>query len=414
MTTTSSSNSGQLAQRVRTVATISAASALAAVVAFVVSILSARVLGPAGRGEVATVLQFAYIVAPFVGFGADRLLLRRDDYDHGLIPSGFAMTVVALIACAIAGVVYGPWTAMAGVVALVTVSFSMVRAMAISRHRVSFFVVVFIGFQGSVLLISAALYFAGVEDWRWWAAAYIFPALPLAIWSLAKSRKHTDSRVGGVVETARTNAPFIASGLGPLTTTRLGRVLLPALASPASLGLFVVVATATEPLYWIAQSVADQRTSDQRGRELTPSRVLRHLGIVTAAYGALGALGGVALYFLIVPVFGHEFEPARELVLPLTIAAVVLGCYRHLCGEILGSDNPRRIGRVELISAVIAVICYPIGILLGDALGLAWTSAVVYFAAAVVAAVALMRPTGGQKNPSTTTEELPVDVIEEA
>ena len=79
MTTTSSSNSGQLAQRVRTVATISAASALAAVVAFVVSILSARVLGPAGRGEVATVLQFAYIVAPFVGFGADRLLLRRDD-----------------------------------------------------------------------------------------------------------------------------------------------------------------------------------------------------------------------------------------------------------------------------------------------------------------------------------------------
>ena len=142
--------------------------------------------------------------------------------------------------------------------------------------------------------------------------------------------------------------------------------------------------------------------------------MLRHLGIVTAAYGALGALGGVALYFLIVPVFGHEFEPARELVLPLTIAAVVLGCYRHLCGEILGSDNPRRIGRVELISAVIAVICYPIGILLGDALGLAWTSAIVYFAAAVVAAVALMRPTGGQKNPSTTTEELPVDVIEEA
>ena len=79
MTTTSSSNSGQLAQRVRTVATISAASALAAVVAFVVSILSARVLGPAGRGEVATVLQFAYSVAPFVGFGADRLMLRRDE-----------------------------------------------------------------------------------------------------------------------------------------------------------------------------------------------------------------------------------------------------------------------------------------------------------------------------------------------
>ena len=86
----------------------------------------------------------------------------------------------------------------------------------------------------------------------------------------------------------------------------------------------------------------------------------------------------------------------------------------HLCGEILGSGNPRRIGRVELISAVIAVVCYPIGILLGDALGLAWTSAIVYFAAAVVAAVALMQPSGGQKNPPTTNEELPADVIEEA
>ena len=115
----------------------------------------------------------------------------------------------------------------------------------------------------------------------------------------------------------------------------------------------------------------------------------------------------MALYFLIVPVFGHEFEPARELVLPLTIAAVVLGCYRHLCGEILGSDNPRRIGRVELISAVIAVICYPIGILLGDALGLAWTSAVVYFAAAVVAAVALMQPSRARKIHQPPTKNFP-------
>lgn len=428
MSKTSSSRSGQsgqLARRIGTIATISAASALAAVVAFVVSILSARVLGPTGRGEVATVLQFAYIVAPFVGFGADRLLLRRDDHNYGYIPSGIAMTTVALVACVIAAVVYGPWTAMAGIVALVTVSFSMVRAMAISRGRISFFVAVFIGFQGSVLLISTALYFLRVEDWRWWAGAYIFPALPLAVWSLAKSRMHTDAKVGGIVETARTNAPFIASGLGPLATTRLGRVLLPALASPASLGLFVVVATATEPLYWVAQSVADQRTSEERGRELTAARVLRHLGVVTFAYSLLGAIGGVVLYYLIEPVFGQEFEPAKELVLPLTIAAVILGCYRHLCGEILGSDYPRRIGGVELASAVIAVICYPIGIVLGDALGLAWTSAVVYFAAAVVAAVVLLRPSNKPSgktaatanttsNESTTTEQLPVTPVEEA
>lgn len=421
ISSTSSGKSGQMKRRIGTIATISAASALAAVAAFVVSILSARVLGPTGRGEVATVLQFAYIVAPFVGFGADRLLLRRDDHNYGYIPSGIAMTIVALVACLIAGVVYGPWTAMAGIVALVTVSFSMVRAMAISRGRISFFVAVFGGFQGSVLLISTALYFLGVEDWRWWAGAYIFPALPLAAWSLAKSRVHTDAKVGGIAETARANAPFIASGLGPLATTRLGRVLLPALASPASLGLFVVVATATEPLYWVAQSVADQRTSEERGRELTASRILRHLAVVTLAYSVLGAVGGVILYFLIEPIFGQEFEPAKELVLPLTIAAVILGCYRHLCGEILGSDNPRRIGGVELASAVIAVICYPIGILLGDALGLAWTSAVVYLAAAIVAAIVLFRPSnnaaateGSKSNESTTTEQLPVSPVEEA
>lgn len=130
-----------------------------------------------------------------------------------------------------------------------------------------------------------------------------------------------------MVETARTNAPSVVSGLGPLTITRLGHVLLPTLASPASLDLLVAIVTAVEPLYWIARSVANQRTSDQRGRELTPSHVLRHLDTVTTAYGTLGALGGMAFYFLIVLVFSHESGPARELVLPLITAIVVLGCY---------------------------------------------------------------------------------------
>lgn len=386
--------SSQVGRRIRTVATISAASALAAVVAFVVSILSARVLGPSGRGEVATVLQFAYVVAPFVGFGADRLLLRRDDRAHGLVPSVSAMVLVAALAALVAGLVYGPWLALTGVVALVTVSFAIVRAVAISRGRIAFFVAFFAAFQGSVLLISLALYFLGVSDWRAWAAAYIFPALPLAAWALAKARALTDARAGGVIETARTNAPFIASGLGTLAATRLDRVLLPALASPASLGLYIVVATATEPLYWVAQSVADQRTSETSGQgrtQVSSASVGKRLAVTAAAYALLGGIGGAVLYVLIVPVFGSEFAPARELVAPLAVAAVLLGCYRHLCGEILGSANPRRIGVVELAAVVIAVVCYPIGILLADALGAAWASAVVYLLAGLVAAGVLLR-----------------------
>lgn len=388
-------------RRVSTIATISAASALAAIVAFIVSILSARVLGPTGRGEVATVLQCAYLAAPLVGFGADRLLLRRDSKGHGFIPSTWAMLLVAALVAAVVALVYGPWQAMAAAVALVTVSFAFARATAISQGTIGFFVYLFAAFQGSVLIISAGLWLANVTDWRWWAAAYLFPALPLALWALSHTRRTTGVPAAGIATVARHNAPFMFSSLGALATTRLDRVLLPVLASPAALGLYIVVATATEPLYWVAQSIADQRTSDASRATAASKSVWVRLGVVAAIYAALGGIGGWLLYLLIVPIFGPDFAPAQQLVAPLALAAVALGCYRYLCGEILGGTRPRLLGRVEAIAAVIAVVCYPVGIIWGAALGAAWASVVVYLAAGLVAVVALRR---AEKTPPVSTQ----------
>src|SRR5688500_12078300 len=59
------------------VAASSSTALAAAVVAFIVNILIARLLGPGPRGEVALVLQGAYVIAPLLALGVDRQALRE-------------------------------------------------------------------------------------------------------------------------------------------------------------------------------------------------------------------------------------------------------------------------------------------------------------------------------------------------
>lgn len=375
------SEGGRRSSAAGRVLTIAGASIVAAGVAFIVNIISARALGPEYRGHVATVLQLAYLIAPLAGYGADRALLRRRDghqQETYVLPGMTAILGMAVLAALVVWPIYGAWTMLAAPVALVTVLFSYHRSLAIESRVIRGFLLSFLAYQASILVGSVVLWFLEVAEWQWWAGIYILPGIFLASYGLYRVRKESPLPLAGGLTAIRRNGPLLAASLAKLITTRLNRVILPVIAGANSLGLFIVVATATEPIYWLAQSLADHQTSTESGRNQGRGALVRVLLKGAAVFIPLAVVGGGVLYVLLVPLFGEEYAPALELVLPLTIASVVLAAYRQLSGLLLASTAPNRVGVTESIAAVTAVIVYPVSIYLWGAAGAAWGSIAVY------------------------------------
>lgn len=363
------------------VLTIAGSSIVAAGVAFVVNIISARALGPEYRGHVATVLQLAYLVAPLAGYGADRALLRRTEPDETqsyVLPTTASVIGMGVIAAVVIWPIYGPWAMLAVPTALITLAFSFHRSVAIQSGAIRGYLTAFLFYQASILIGSLALLFLDVRGWQWWAAAYIIPGVVPAFYALRRVLRSTDLRRGGAVQALHRNAALLGASMSRLITTRLNRVILPVIAGTNSLGLFIVVATATEPLYWLAQSLADHQTSIESGRNHSLRSLLTVLAKGALLFALLAAVGGVALYLLLVPLFGQDYAPALNLVLPLTLASVVLASYRQVSGLLLASSTPDSVGVVEGSAAITAVIGYPVAIYLWGAQGAAWGSIAVY------------------------------------
>ena len=168
---------------------------------------------------------------------------------------------------------------------------------------------------------------------------------------------------------------------------------------PRGFGLYIVVATATEPLYWVAQSIADQRTSDASRATVASKSVWVRLGVVAAIYAALGGIGGWLLYLLIVPIFGPILPPRSSWwpvgarcggagVLPLPVRRDS----RRYASAAAGSGRGHRCCHCGGV--------LPGGHYLGCGPGAAWASVVVYLAAGLVAVVALRR---AEKTPPVST-----------
>lgn len=381
------------------VLSIAGASMLAAGVSFVVNIISARTLGPEFRGHVATVLQLSYIAAPLIGFGAEWALLRSKEAGQRaayVLPSLGSMMLMTILVGLVVWPIYGTWVMLAAPAALVTVLFAWFRARAINSTKIRRYLLCFLLYQVSILSGSLALWGLNIGTWQWWAGVYIVPGLLLAMYGLREVRRTTALAVAGPFASIHTNWSLLVAGVSKLLSSRLNRILLPVIAGAESLGLFIVVATATEPLYWLAQSLADNQTSRSTGSIYRSTAVVRLIRS-TVLFVPLGVVGGVALYFLIVPVFGSEYAPAKDFVLPLTLATIALAVFRIVCGLVLASSRPHRLGTVEGLAAVSAVVLYPFAIYFWAAEGAAWSSIVVYLVG-LIAGVAFLPPAPGGRH----------------
>lgn len=357
-----------------TASALTFAAGVAAGVAFLVNLLAARTLGPSLRGEVAFVLQLSYFLAPILLLGADKAIIRRNSDDRrseGLFVPGPPFLLLATVSTTLAlAWVFKDWRAMAGPLGAVIAWFSLRRANAVRVRNIGRYLWPFATYQAVILAGSTILFLRGVDEWQAWALVYLC-AIPLLCWAPAPPvNLRAASRL-------RMNAGLTVASVTHLFSLRGERLLMPLLSTNSQLGLYVVVATATEPLYWCAQALADHRTGSVKNGESVFERIRRTLQEMLVV-SLVAGLGGLAIWLLVVPAFGETFRSARALVLPLIIASILLYAYRQFASWTLASAFPARTAYIEGGVAASAAVLYPVSIMNGAALGAAWGCVAVY------------------------------------
>ncbi|MEW1938010.1 hypothetical protein AB0331_11665 [Dietzia maris] len=221
----------------------------------------------------------------------------------------------------------------------------------------------------------------GVETWEWWVVVYILPGIAIVVLSFRDRRQ---ARPG--FKLFLSNWPFAIASVSQMAVLRSERLMLPFLAGPAALGVYVVVATATEPLLWVAQALTDTRVARSDGllRWREQFRTFVRDGVV---FAFVAGIGGVLLYLLLEPVFGSEYADGKVLVLPLCVAGVALALYRQAAGLALVHLGGKVLGVAEGGIAVLAIGIYGFAISQYSALGAAWGSVVTYIVAVIILVV---------------------------
>jgi O-antigen/teichoic acid export membrane protein len=358
---------------------------VAASVAFVVNVVTSRILGPSARGEVAFVLQVAYFITPLILLGRDRGVLRKDEHRQDV---ELLLPVAALLLAG--GVVFvDGLTLLALPVALGGAWVALQRGHALRTGQLATFTRTFLGVQGGVLGGTLLLAAMNVQTVAYWVLPYAAPAL----WVLANEGRAYLSRPPGMLRSTLRWSHLLPAGMASMIVLRADRLLLPALASYKELGLYVAVATASEPVAWFAQALSDHRVS-RTGYEGVRGRLSQLMRDATVFIPLAGVMAAVTL-LLILPLMGKGFVDARQLVVPLSLAAVTLALYRQVIGWLTGGRRAWLASACETATAAAALPIYAIAIDRAGALGAAWGSLGVYATGVVIGTVLLVDRGGG-------------------
>ncbi len=390
---------------------------IAAAVAFVVNILAARTLEPAGRGELALLLQIAYMSSLGLLLGTDRSVVvvyastpvrtvTRSFVRLLVTPSAICLAVVvAVVAIPVPGI--GSWRiglALALLFAVTNAFVRAVRSIAIAADRQQDFLRYTLFSNGLLILTIVSLFLFGVDSSGFWVLAYLVAGTVstvacLARWACSgRFSSHADVMPGDGPRQARREGlqllPFALAHSGVL---RLDRLLLAGLASTAALGIYASVATMTELIAWPLLAFVSSRIGAWRRAHDSGALPLRKLFVLAAAYCATAAvLMAVATHFLLLPLLGPAYRSAGELVLPLVAAAGVFGMANLVAGVLIAIRRNFLASVAEVVGFGVSIVSYVVLIGHYGVLGAAYGSLLGYFTCLVVAGgillVCLRRP----------------------
>jgi O-antigen/teichoic acid export membrane protein len=391
-----------------------------AAVALAANVLASRTLQASGRGELALLLQLAYLSSLGIVLGTDRSLVAvyagmpvravaRVQVRLLARPAAAALALTVVATWAVP--VLGPrdWQLPLLVTALFTVSNAFVRstrAVAIAGHRQGDFLVATVVEQVLLLAALAGLAVAHVEDVLVWVGAYLVTALgPAGIYLVrwatrppappedpAGAAAPSPDHLAKLRQIRREGLQLVPSSLANTGMLRLDRILLAAIASTAALGHYASVSTFTELLTWPLLAYADNRTGAWRARHEAGRLAVGRLLLGTGIYLIPGALATGVLTLLALPLLGPSFSDYRGLIVPLVAAAGVLGLSQMVVTLLVARRCNPWASASDTSGFLVSLAAYLTLIPHRGSAGAAWGSLIGYSASLTVGLAALLLP----------------------
>jgi O-antigen/teichoic acid export membrane protein len=383
---------------------------IAAGAAFVVNILAARALQPSGRGELALMLQLAYMSSLGLLLGCDRSivavysaspvrLVTRSFVRLLTAPSAVGLAVlVAVLMVPLPG--DGSWRTGLALTVLFAVANAFVRAVrsiAIAAGRQRDFLGYSLACESLRLVCIGLLFVSGTTSSTTWMLAYVFVGiLPTAVWLTRWAMRATPGSatapVGALRATRREGLQLLPSTMANSGMLRLDRLLVAALASTTALGMYATVATMTELLAWPLMAFADSRLGVWReAHDRGTLAVRRILGGVVAYCAVASCLLALALHVVLVPLLGPDYEPAKQLLIPLVAASAVFGTAQIVVNLLIAVRRNSLASAAEVVGFMVSVGAYVVLIGRVGAIGAAYGTLLGYLACLAVAGLILVR-----------------------
>lgn len=325
-------------------------------------ILTARMLGPAGRGELAAMILWPLFVASVTTLGVPSSLiyhLRNRAAERGrLVANGFAMAaVMGVAAAAIAALIlpwwlhqYSPWVIRAAQWFLITVPLCSVtlagRAVLEAAHD-------FAASNGIQILtpfatLAVLLLFVTLHrmDPYTAAIAYIAASLPAFFFMLTRIRRAgiraARIQLAGIKQLLQYGVRSYGIDVLGTLALQVDQVLVVSLLSAGAMGSYVVVLSLSRMLNVFQQSVVMVLFPKAAGH--SPDKVMamtgdsvRTSGLVTAICGVMVCLTGPTLLRLL---YGAEYADAVGALRILVLEAVLSGVVFVLAQAFMALNRP--------------------------------------------------------------------------
>ena len=350
--------------------------------------LTARLLAPAGRGELATITMWPQFLGFLLAFGVPTALVyhtQQGSHDRpqlvgaavlmgavtgilggllgtALLPSflgAYSREVVQVVRTCM---VFTPF-----VLVLNTLSSALLDERTISRYNY-----VRLAAPVSTLIALVVLALTGRLTVTSAAFAYLLPNVPISIWALMMVRRLVGIEIGRektiYVALLTYGLSYFGAEIAGTISLQLDRVVVLWLLSPAAMGLYVVSLSFSRVFQQIPLSVSVVLLPKAAGA--TP-RAAINMSLI-AAFSAVGISLVVALpvllfgSFLLRLFFGPGFEAAAPAFTILTVEAVLGGFVIIIGQAFLATGRPASRSLYEVIGlAMIAPLLLWLGPLYG-------------------------------------------------
>ena len=368
-------------------------------------LLTARHLGPSGRGEIAIAFALAWATTSVADLGTStsgRINLLKPDSDVGvsdvvsltaaLLPLQVVLSTVVVTVLSMTSL-HLSFRFSIAVVALsvATMMFNSAAFLFYGLRRYRDLLVTEVSLAGFQIMALVGLLLTGRLTTTSAVVAMAAGSACGSLWLVRGSGAlQPGVRAWGVTHWRR----LILDGLSPMAggvslflALRLHRVVLAVVAGTHSLGIYAVALAVPETLRILPRAVG-QVIADRGRSRLNPVAIARrHTRLFVVGYALVLAAAALIGWVLLPVIFGEGFTDSRDVLVVVTVAEAVLSVHLMQQALLVGFGRPHSIGVPQVVGMVVMVALDLVMIPRWGMQGAAWAALFGYSALALTSTI---------------------------